>query len=116
MSLTPIQPEIYTFLDFTYRCCDLIKRRSDNHTFSAQIGGEVPEKNPMPYNVYIVIRDYLAAHPDSIEELVQYLEQELNHPKHEFKKVILKPSRYTKKEGFFRRQKEYAQIDVTVSW
>lgn len=116
MSLTPIQPEIYTFLDFTYRSCDLIKRRGGGNTFTAQIGGEVPALNPMPYNVYIVIRDYLAANPDCIDELVQYLERELNHPKHEFKKVVLKPSRYTKKERLFRRPKEYAQIDVTISW
>lgn len=115
MSLLPIQPEIYTFLDFTRRTCDLIKRRggSSHHT---HIGGEIPEKNPMPYNVHIKIRDYLKQNPEAVAELEEYLKNELTMPKYDFTNIEITPSTYTLKKNFFSRTTEYSKIDVSLYW
>ena len=58
MKLESILPEIYTFIDFAKHEYYKAQRRGE-HSYSAHLGGFIPDDHPMPYNVYIPIREYL---------------------------------------------------------
>lgn len=114
MILDPILPEIYTFIDFTKHGCFTAKKKSQN-TYSAHLGGDVPKDHPMPYNVYVRIREFLELKPESIEVIINYLEEEFNKPSYNFKSVTVTPSKCSIKKSF-GRSKDFPQIDVTLTW
>ncbi len=113
MKLEAILPEIYTFIDFAKHEYYKADRRGE-HTFSAHLGGGIPKEHPMPYNVYIPIRDYLKRNPEEIEDVIDYLYEEFHKKEYPFKNVIVSENSYIEKKGLFK--KEYPQIDVTLEW
>lgn len=114
MILDPILPEIYTFIDFSKHGCFTAKKKSHN-TYSAHLGGDVPTDHPMPYNVYVRIREFLETRPDAIEVTINYLEEEFKKPSYSFKSVEITSSKCSVKRSF-GRSKEYPQIDVLFTW
>lgn len=114
MILDPILPEIYTFIDFAKHGCFTAKKRGQN-SFSAHLGGDIPAEHPMPYNVYIPIREFLTDQPDAIEILIKYLETEFHKANYDFKDINIASSTCSIKKSFGRK-KNYPQIDVTLTW
>ncbi|MGN0160180.1 MAG: hypothetical protein ACI4AQ_02195 [Lachnospiraceae bacterium] len=113
MRLEAILPEIYTFIDFTTHEYYKAKRKGE-HSFSTHLGGEMPEEHPMPYNVYIPVRDYLKRNPEEIDEVIDYLSEEFNKKEYSFKSVSVTENEYIERKGIFK--KCYPQIDVTLEW
>lgn len=113
MKLEAILPEIYTFIEFVTHEYYKAQRRGE-HSYSAHLGGGIPDERPMPYNVYIPIREYLKRNPDEIEDVVNYLYDEFNKKEYSFKNVSVCENTYVEKKGLFK--KEYPQVDVTLEW
>lgn len=113
MKLEAILPEIYTFIDFTTHEYYKALRKGE-HTLSTHLGGGIPEEKPMPYNVYIPVREYLKKNPDEIDELIDYLYAEFRKKEYSFKNVEIIENFHVEKKGLFK--KEYPQIDVTLEW
>ena len=114
MILDPILPEIYTFIDFTKHGCFIAKKNGEN-AFSSHLGGDIPDKHPMPYNVYVPIREFLTDEPAAIEVIIKYLETEFNKSNYDFKDINITSSTCSIKKSL-GRTKNYPQIDVTLSW
>lgn len=113
MILEAILPEVYTFVDFAQHEFYKAERRGE-HIYTTHLGGYIPEEHPMPYNVYIPIRDYLKKNPEDIQELIDYLYAEFRSKKYHFTNVTISESTYVEKKGLFK--KKYPQIDVTLEW
>lgn len=113
MRLEAILPEIYTFIDFTKHEYYKAQRRGE-HTYTTHLAGGIPEDHPMPYNVYIPVRDYLKRNPEDIEDVIDYLSEEFKKKDYAFKNVEVKETEYVERKGIFK--KRYPQIDVTLEW
>lgn len=114
MILDPILPEIATFIDFTTHNCYSAKKKGYN-SYSTHLAGDIPKEHPMPYNVYVILREYLEQHSDAVDELVKYLKAEFEGNKYDFTSVKVDTSIFSHKKSF-GRTKEYPQIDVTLEW
>ena len=114
MILDPILPEISTFIDFTKHGCFTSKKKGER-SYTAHLGGNIPAEHPMPYNVYVPIREYLNDTPAAIEVLINYLETEFNKTNYDFREVHISSSTCSIKKSF-GRSKDYPQIDVTLLW
>lgn len=114
MILDPILPEIYTFLDFTRHGVFTNKKKGLN-TFSAHLGGDIPKEHPMPYNVYVPVREYLADNKRAIDAVIAYLNEEFQKASYNFSSVKIVPAKITIKKSLGRSH-EYPQINVTLSW
>lgn len=114
MRMDAILPEVYTFIDFTTHGV-FTARKKKEHEYSTHLGGNIPDEHPMPYNVYVPVREFLSKYPDQIEELIKYLETEFNKPSYEFEKVEITSSKCPVKRKF-HRTKEYPQINVKLQW
>lgn len=113
MKLDAILPEVYTFIELLNHEYHKARRRGE-HSLTTHLAGGIPDERPMPYNVYIPIRDYLKRNPDEIDELINYLYDELSKKENSFKNVTVSESSYYEKKGLFK--KEYPQIDVSIEW
>ena len=113
MKLEAILPEIYTVIDFAKHEYYKAQRRGE-HIYTSHLGGGIPDNHPMPYNVYIPVRDYLKKNPEEIDNIIDYLYDEFNKKEYSFKNVSVSESTYTERKGLFK--KEYPQIDVTLEW
>lgn len=113
MKLEAILPEIYTFIDFTTHEYYKAQRRGE-HSFSTHLGGGIPQDHPMPYNVYIPVRDYLKRNPEEIEDVIRYLTEEFSKKEYSFKNINVTENEYTERKGLFK--KSYPQIDVSLEW
>lgn len=114
MRLDEILPEIYTFIDFTKHGINTAHRKGGKE-FITHLAGEIPSEHPMPYNVYVPIREFLAKNPDQVEVLIHYLEDEFKGKSYSFKKIEITESKCSVKRKF-HRTKEYPQIDVKLYW
>ena len=114
MILDPILPEIYTFIDFTKHTCFIAKKHG-NSSISTHLAGDIPKEHPMPYNVYVPIREFLLADPKATDALIEYLENEFKRNTYDFTKITVKSSTCHIKKSF-GRSKEYPQIDVKLEW
>lgn len=114
MILDPILPEIYTFLDFArhdvFTC-----RKKGLKSYTTHLGGEIAKEHPMPYNVYVTVREYLYRTPQAVNEVVNYINDELSKRNNNFASVEVTSSKVNIKKSF-GRNKSYPQINVTVSW
>lgn len=113
MKLDAILPEVYTFIDLLKHEYHKAARRGE-YSYTTHLAGGIPEDHPMPYNVYIPIRDFLKKNPDEIDNLISYLYDELSRKEYSFKNVMVSESSHYEKKFIFK--KEYPQIDVTVEW
>lgn len=113
MKLDAILPEIYTFIDFAKHEYYKAMRRGE-HTYSAHLGGYIPDERPMPYNVYIPIREYLKRNPDEINDVIDYLYSEFSKKEYSFTNVSITEDSYIEKKGLFK--KEFPQINVELEW
>ncbi len=114
MILDPILPEIYTFLDFA-RHDILTCRKKGLKSYTTHLGGEIAREHPMPYNVYVPVREYLDRTPQAIKETINYLNDELSKNSNNFTSVEVTSSKINVKKAF-GRSRSYPQINVTVSW
>ncbi len=114
MNLDPILPEIYTFIDFTkHGCFTAVKKGL--HEYTTHLGGGIPEEHPMPYNVYVPVREFLYKNPEQIDELVKYLTDEFSSKNYKFTDVNVTAGKCIIKRRF-HRSREYPQINVKLSW
>jgi hypothetical protein len=114
MRLDAILPEVYTFIDFTNHGC-FTARKKQQHEYITHLAGDIPSEHPMPYNVYVPVREFLQKNPDQIDELVKYLEDEFKKQSYEFKKVEVTAGKCSIKRRF-HRTKEFPQINVRLEW
>ncbi|MCR5215663.1 MAG: hypothetical protein K6C69_01880 [Lachnospiraceae bacterium] len=108
-----ILPEIYTFIDFTTHEYYKASRKGE-HTYTTHLGGEMPENHPMPYNVYVVVREYLRKHPQEVSNVISILRSELGKTGYSFSNILIEEATYVEKKGLFKKQ--YPQINVTLEW
>lgn len=113
MKLEAILPEVYTFVDFVQHEYYKAERKGE-HSYSTHLAGGIPKEHPMPYNVYIPIREYLKKNPEEIDELLDFLTEEFNSKKYPFTSVSVNKSTHIEKKGLFK--KKYPQINVTLEW
>lgn len=114
MILDPILPEISTFIDFTTHGCFTAKKKG-YQSYTTHLAGEIPAEHPMPYNVYVPIREFLHNNQAAQDALIQYLDEEFHKDKYDFKRVKIETSVYSHRKTF-GRSKNYPQIDVTLEW
>lgn len=114
MILDTILPEVYTFIDFTKHDCFTAKKKGE-HSLKTHLAGLIPEEHPLPYNVYVPVREFLEKNPEQVEILIDYLTEEFNSKNYDFKNVKITVSKCTVKRRFHRK-KEYPQIDVFLEW
>lgn len=114
MILDPILPEIYTFLDFTTHGCFTNKKKGLN-SYSTHLAGDIPTEHPMPYNVYVPIREFLLNNKEAQEAIINYLTEEFEKPKYDFKNFKITASTCSIHRSF-GRSKSYPQINVELEW
>lgn len=114
MILDPILPEISTFIDFTTHGCFTAKKKG-MHSYSTHLAGEIPTEHPMPYNVYVPIREFLQNNPDAKDAVIKFLDDEFHKEKYDFININIEATVYCIKKSF-GRNKNYPQIDVTLEW
>lgn len=114
MRLDAILPEVYTFIDFTKHGCFTASKKGERE-YITHLAGDIPAEHPMPYNVYVPIREFLYRNPDQIDVLIKYLEEEFSKKTYEFKNVEITAGKCSIKRKF-HRTKEYPQINVKLEW
>lgn len=114
MYFDAILPEIYTFIEFTIHGYITANKKGE-HEYLTHLAGDIPAEHPMPYNVYVLVREFLAKNNDQIEDVVEFLKDEFSQKKYDFKKVEVSAGKCTIKQKF-RRSKEYPQINVKLQW
>lgn len=115
MTLEGILPEIYTFLDFTNHECRMAKKKGLTG-YSTHIGGEIPAEHPMPYNVYLPVSEYLKKHPEEIDSLIDFLNEELTKPLFNYKKVTFNKASFTFKKSFLSKKQVLPYVTVDIKF
>lgn len=114
MLLDPILPEIYTFLDFARHDIQTCRKKGLT-SYSTHLGGEIEKEHPMPYNVYVPVREFLQRTPGAVDATVQYLYDEFNKLGYGLSSVDITTSCVSIRKAFGRTA-NLPQINITVSW